>query len=225
MENVPLINIIASNPRPEDIDKLALWYNDVHVPMLMKYGVKSAERFKILTENPDYPTYLNMYHYANLRGYEERQSPQASTKIAKDVQATWPNGYGIRWRIGYKEHKKWSSAGEAALNEKTVIHIVGVNGPCLGKDAEFNQWYDTTHVPWLMKTGTVTEAVRYRITQESKDYPAYLAVYYFENPKAFEAFSNHPERLAAIKELDEHWPNGIGRMWWVQYQLIKGWKG
>jgi hypothetical protein len=224
MENVPVIHIVASSPRLEDIAKLTLWYNDVHVPMLMKYGVKSAERFKILTKNSDYPTFLGIYHYENLQGYENRQSPAATAEIAKDVQATWPNGYGIRWRVWYVEHRKWSAPGAASLGTGAVIHIVGVNGPGLGKDAEFNRWYDTTHVPWLMKTGTIMQSVRYQIIQPNKDYPAYLAVYYFENPKAFEAFSNHPERLAAIKELDEHWPNGIGRMWWVQYQMMKGWK-
>lgn len=223
MDN-PVIDIVASSPRPEDIDKLEPWYADVHVPMLMKYGVISAERFKALTENPDYPAYLNMYHYANIRGYDERYSPQASAEISKDVQARWPNGYGIRWRVWYIEHRKWSAPGAASLGTDAVIHVVGVNGPAPEKDAEFNEWYDNTHVPWLMKTGTIAQSVRYRIMQPNKDYPAYLAVYYFENPKAFEAFSNHPERLAAIKELDEHWPNGIGRMWWVQYQLIKGWK-
>jgi hypothetical protein len=223
MDN-PVIDIVAGSPRPEDIDKLALWYNDVHVPMLMKYGVKSAERFKILTENSDYPTFLGIYHYANLRGYEERQSPQASTEISKDVQTRWPNGHGVRWHVLYIERKKWSASRLVALSPGTVIHLVGVNGPAPGKDAEFNYWYDNTHVPWLMKTGAVIEAVRYRITQESKDYPAYLAVYYFENPKAFEAFSNHPERLAAVKELNEHWPEGIGSVWRVQYQMIKGWK-
>ena len=224
MEKVPFIHIVASSPRPEDVAKLAAWYKDVHVPMLMKYGVKSAERFKILAESPDYPTYLNMYHYADLRGYEKRLSPEASNEITKDVQATWPNGYGIRWRVGYLEHKKWRAPGAAPLTEGAVIHIVGVNGPALDKDVEFNQWYDNTHVSWLMKTGTIAEAARYRIFQLSKDYPTYLAVYYFENKGNYKTFTDHPERLAAVKELTEHWLGGIGSMWRVQYQMVKGWK-
>jgi len=226
MENVPIISIIGSRCRPDEEVKFNRWYSDVHIPMLLKYeGLTAVERYKVLTETPEYPTYWAIYHYDNLRAYDDRQkSPSLLAEVQKDMKATWPNGLDIRWRVSYLEHKKWSTSRAVSLSPNTVIHVVGVNGPAPEKDAEFNEWYDNTHVPWLMKTGTIAESIRYRITQESKDYPAYLAVYYFENPKAFEAFSNHPERLAAIKELDEHWPNGIGRMWWVQYQLIKGWK-
>jgi hypothetical protein len=224
MDNSPIIDIVASSPGPENIDKLERWYQDVHVRMIMKYGAKSVERFKALTESLDYPVYLNMYHYDNIHGYEERQSAQASAEISKDVQARWPNGYGIRWRVWYIEHKKWSVSRPAALSPGTVIHIVGVNGPAPEKDTEFNEWYDNTHVPWLMKTGTISQSVRYRITQPSKDYPAYLAVYYFDNQKKYETFLDHPERVAAVKELNEHWPNGIGSMWRVQYKMMKAWK-
>jgi hypothetical protein len=224
MDNSPVIDIVASSPRQEDMDKLEPWYQDVHVPMLMKYGVKSAERFKALTDNSDYPAYLNMYHYADIRGYDERYSPQASAEISKDLQASWPNGHGVRWHVWYIEHKSWSTSGTVALNPGMIIHIVGVNGPATGKEADFNEWYDNTHVPWLMKTGTISQSVRYRITQPGKDYPAYLAVYYFDNQKKYETFLDHPERVAAVKELNEHWPNGIGSMWRVQYKVIRGWK-
>ncbi len=232
----PVINIIGSRCRPEEEAKFNEWYNNTHIPMLMRYeGLKAVERFKILVENPDYSTYIAVYHYDNLKGLEERAKSPSSAEAAAEVKTTWPEGLDIRWRVSYIEHKKWSTPGASQLSTNTVIHIVGVNGPAPEKDAEFNEWYDKTHVPWLMKTGTISQSARYQITQPNnvsltnlkaliKDYPTYLAVYYFANQKKYEEFSDHPERLAAIKELDEHWPNGIGRMWWVQYQLIKGWK-
>ncbi len=224
MENSPVIQIIGSNPRPEDIDKLSLWYNDIHLPMLMKYGVQSAERFKILAENADYPAYVNIYHFANLRGYAQRQGPQASAEISKDVQSRWPNGYGVIWRPVYYEHRKWSAPGAGPLNPGSVIHVVGVSGPGKQADREFNEWYDSTHVPWLMKSGTIAEAARYRITQENREYPTYLAIYSFEDRAKYEEFTGHPERVAAVRELNEHWPHGIGSVWRVQYQLLKAWK-
>ena len=224
MDNSKVIHIVASTPRPKDLPKLAVWYSEVHVPMLMNYGVKLTEHFKALVENPDYPAYMNMYHYDNIQGYEECQSPQASAEISKDIQARWPNGYGIRWRIGYIEHKKWSSPMKTALTDETVIHVVGVNGPARVKAAEFNEWYDNTHVPWLMKTQTIAESLRYQIMQPNKEYPTYLAVYYFTNQQKYEIFLDHPERVAAVKELNEHWPNGIGGMWRVQYRMTKRWE-
>jgi hypothetical protein len=60
MDNSPVIDIVASTPRPEDLPKLAVWYSEVHIPMLMKCGVKSAELFKASVENPDYPNYMNI---------------------------------------------------------------------------------------------------------------------------------------------------------------------
>ena len=223
MENAPLIYIVGSNPRPEDTEKLARWYNDRHIPMLMKYGVNSAERFKILTESADYPVYLNIYRYENMQAYQKRQSPEASAEISKDSHATWPDGYGITWRAAYFEHRKWVTPSVSQLNAGAVIHVIGANGPGAEHDTEFNQWYDNTHVPWLMKSGTILQSVRYRIIEPNKDYPTYLAVYYFENKAKFEEFSTHPERVAAVKELNEHWPNGIGTVWRVQYQMVKGW--
>ena len=190
--------------------------------MLMRYeGLKAVERFKILTENPDYATYIAIYHYDNVKDMEGRSKSPSSADVAADMKATWPEGLDISWRVAYLEHKKWNAA---QLSPDTVIHVVGVNGPANVKETEFDAWYDNTHVPWLMKTGTISQSVRYRITRPNKDYPFYLAVYYFDNQKKYETFLDHPERVAAIKELDEHWPNGIGRMWWVQYKMMRDWK-
>jgi hypothetical protein len=224
VDNRQLIDIVASSPPPDVIDRLEEWYSNIHVAMIMKFGANSVERFKSLTGSPDYPTYLNMYHYAGIQAHDERYSPQASAEISKDVQSRWPNGYGIRWRVWYIEHKKWSASKTVVFSPEMILHIVGVNGPTPEKDAEFNEWYDTVHVPWLIKTGTISLSVRYRIMEPSREYPTYLAVYYFDNQKKYESFLDHPERAAAVKENQDHWPNGIGSMWRVPYKMSKAWK-
>jgi hypothetical protein len=225
MEGTPLINIIGVKCRPEQEAKFNNWYNNVHIPMLMQYeGLKGAERYHTLAENPDYPNLIAFYKYNKLKDMEKQATEPFYAAVAADIKATWPEGRDIRWRATYFEHRRWFAANTGALSSDTVIHIVGVNGPSPEKDAEFNTWYDYTHVPWLMKTGTITQSVRYRIAQPNKEYPAYLAMYYFDNKKKYETFLDHPERLAAVKEMNEHWPGGIGSMWRVQYRLIKEWR-
>jgi hypothetical protein len=225
MENVPVIDIVASSPLSQDTEKLEAWYSNVHISMIMKYGAESVERFKALNENSDYPVYLNMYHYPNIRGYDQRFSPEASAEISKDLQATWPNGHGVRWHVWYVEYKKWGVATAIPILKNTIMYIIGTNSPSPEKDAEFNTWYDNTHIPWLMKTGMLVGAVRYRIMFENKDYPSYLAIYYYDNRARYDEFFDHPERLAALKELHEHWPNWNDIMTWsLEYEFQKSWR-
>ena len=223
MDN-PVINIIGVRCRPEEEPKYNNWYNDVHIPMLLKYeGLKGAERYRILAETPDYPNLIAFYKYDNLKDQESMATALFYVAVAANIKATWTEGRDIRWRATFFEHRKWLAPSAGTLSPGAVIHIVGVNGPSPEKDAGFNEWYDNTHVPWLMKTGTISQSVRYRITQPNKDYPTYLAVYYFDNQKKYETFLDHPERAAAVKEMNEHWPGGIGSMWRVQYKMIKEW--
>ncbi len=223
MLEIPVINVVGSRCRPEEEAKFNKWYDEVHIPMLMKFkNMLAVARFKILKENPDYPTYLAIYQFLNKESYEAYEKSPELAKALAETKVSWPNGLDRMWRVQYEHLRDWQGEVKGAGRGKPLLHIVGAR-PKPEDEIRFNKWYDQTHVPWLMKTGVIKEAVRYKILKDSKDYPQYLAVYYFQSKKAFETFSDHPERLAAVKELQESWPDGIGTTWRVQYQMLKSW--
>jgi len=45
MADKPMINIVSTRCQPKDVEKFNKWYNEVHIPMLLK--------FKVLRELPD----------------------------------------------------------------------------------------------------------------------------------------------------------------------------
>jgi hypothetical protein len=89
VENVPVIFITGVNCQPGEEVKLNRWYNESHVPMLMSYeGLKAAERFRILKENPEYPTYIALYNYVNLEYFEKQGEAPFYAAVTTDREAT-----------------------------------------------------------------------------------------------------------------------------------------
>ena len=96
-------------------------------------------------------------------------------------------------------------------------------------EKKFNQWYNETHVPMLMKCKTLKKATRYkRVTPDDK-YPNYLIIYEFDSREGFERYDKGPELAAAIKETGESWPGkgmerGFDLEWRVEFELLKSWE-
>ncbi len=110
------------------------------------------------------------------------------------------------------------------MEVKPIIHVIATE--CRPEDEEkFNKWYDEIHIPLLLKFKGITEATRYRLINETEEYPKYLAIYKLESQSAFEAYETSPELVAALAELKETWKEGgFESKWRVQYEVMKTWK-
>jgi hypothetical protein len=52
MPGKPVINIVATRCQPVDDEKFNRWYNEVHIPMLLKYKkLLGVARYKVITES------------------------------------------------------------------------------------------------------------------------------------------------------------------------------
>ena len=92
-------------------------------------------------------------------------------------------------------------------------------------EQEFNKWYDEVHIPMLFKFKGMTSVVRYKLSSGPADFPKYLAVYEFEDQKAFDDFSKGPEMAAARAEMNETWKGRAFEIKWrAQYEPLKTWK-
>jgi quinol monooxygenase YgiN len=77
----------------------------------------------------------------------------------------------------------------------------------------------------LLKFQGLRAATQYEITRAIDNYPRFLAIYEFEDQKAFEAFELSPELAAALKEAEETWAEGdLKIMWLVSYNTVRTWR-
>ena len=110
------------------------------------------------------------------------------------------------------------------MGDKVMINIVATRCPP-DEEAKFNKWYDEVHVPMLFKFKGMRKAIRCQITNETEEYPKYLAIYEFENKKSFEEYETSPELDAVRKEMSETWKDRRWEtVWRVQYEITKTWE-
>jgi quinol monooxygenase YgiN len=222
---IPVLNVVGSRCKPEEEKKFNKWYDEVHIPMLMRFkDLVAVSRFKIIKESPDYPTYLAIYEFVSQSAYEAYQKRPDFPEAQADIKENWPNGLDIKWRVQYEFIRSWTEELESEGEGSPVINFVGTRAKPQD-EVRFNQWYDNTHIPGLLSTRRIKEAVRYKIVKESKEHAPYLTIYFFPNQKAYDEYFRSPARLQAIKEMEAEWPNNrFDIVWRAQYRLLKSWK-
>ena len=109
MESKPIMNVVATRCRPVDDEKFNKWYNEVHIPMLLKFkGIKEVTRYKILNDSEEYPTYLTLYTYENQDALKSFASSPELAAVMAETKETWKGeGFEIVWRVPYEHIKTW----------------------------------------------------------------------------------------------------------------------
>ena len=109
------------------------------------------------------------------------------------------------------------------MKDAPIINVVATR--CHPDDEEkFNKWYDEVHIPLLLKLKGLTEVTRYRIVNDTGEYPRYLTIYHYESQKAYEASQSSPEFAAVMDEMKETWKErDYERIWKVQYEFVRSW--
>lgn len=105
MAATPFINVVASKCDPKHEAKFNKWYEDVHIPMLMKFkGLKGVTRYKIGNDDKDLAEYLAIYEFESkevLDAYE--RSPELAAAL-EEIKESWPDGgWELVWRASYQQ--------------------------------------------------------------------------------------------------------------------------
>jgi len=109
MAKTRIINCVATSCAPENDAKFNKWYDEVHVPMLMKYkGIKKVTRYRIIEENAPKPKFLAVYEYDTKEELDGlNKSAEFGAAIA-EMQETWKgNMPDITWAISCEPIKTW----------------------------------------------------------------------------------------------------------------------
>jgi uncharacterized protein (TIGR02118 family) len=111
MAKARILNIVATECTAKNDAKFNKWYNEVHIPMLMKYkGIKKVTRYKIIDEKADKPRYIAIYEY-DTKGELNALTASPEFKAAiEEMQSTWKGEmFDIKWAVSCEPLKTWGN--------------------------------------------------------------------------------------------------------------------
>jgi antibiotic biosynthesis monooxygenase (ABM) superfamily enzyme len=109
MTKTRIINIVATECAPENDAKFNKWYDEVHIPMLMKFkGIKKVTRYRLIEENAPRPKFIAVYEYDNRKDFDGlTQSAEFQAAIA-EMNETWKDPkIDIKWAVSGEPIKTW----------------------------------------------------------------------------------------------------------------------
>ena len=118
MSSKPLIWMVGIQCRTADEVKFNTWYDDIHVPMLLKGDcVKKVTRFKLADETYNVgtttevcPNYLTIYEFADGEQFDSWMNGTARTEAGDDKSKTWSeNPYEVKWATRYNLINAWNA--------------------------------------------------------------------------------------------------------------------
>jgi hypothetical protein len=111
MDNKPVIITRWFGCPPEVEDKYNKWYNEVHIPMLLKCGqIKRVTRYKMISDDESFPKYMTIYEFEDLEAFERYDTSEARTAAHEEIKQSWPEGqpkYQSKGRARYEVMKTW----------------------------------------------------------------------------------------------------------------------
>ena len=109
MAKARFISIVTTECQPEEEAQVNKWYNEVHIPMLLKCkGLKKAARYKVVGENKDNPNYVAIYEYDSKEAMAaDGGSPEFKAAIA-EMDQTWKGkSFHIKGLFSCEPIKAW----------------------------------------------------------------------------------------------------------------------
>ena len=110
MAKARYITVVATNCADiKDEERFNEWYNNNHVPILMKYeGNVKTTRYKVNGEAPNGGCYLAIYEFDSAEARAGQQGSPAFQEAMAEMQQSWPNGgVEIKWMGNYDPIKAW----------------------------------------------------------------------------------------------------------------------
>jgi heme-degrading monooxygenase HmoA len=109
MPDSKVLQIVATECKADIEDKFNQWYNDVHIPMLMKYaGLKKASRYQLAGDSKDHAKYLAFYEYESEKAQADFNTSPEFAAAMEEMQGSWKDGViDIKWMANYNVIKTW----------------------------------------------------------------------------------------------------------------------
>ncbi len=111
MQKKQMINIVASDCRPEDEYKFNSWYDEVHIPFLLKFdGLLSVSRYKLAGDIKGQARYLAVYEFDSEEAVERFSTSPEIAAARAEMKQTWgEKGIDIKWWAPYELLRRWQT--------------------------------------------------------------------------------------------------------------------
>ncbi len=112
MDKQRVIFVVGTNPPPGKESEFNEWYDDVHVPMLLKApGMVRATRYQLVGEKEGIPKYLAIYEMEDKAAFARLDQSPERVAAQKQRLEQWAGGpdFSVVWRAAFKvlsEHEK-----------------------------------------------------------------------------------------------------------------------
>jgi hypothetical protein len=136
LEERPAMNTLFVSPSPGVDDDLLQryhkWAMEVWVPLVMKVpGITGADRYRIVKENPDYPSFGIITHWENIRAYINTRATPEILSLRGEF-SSWSKRAVVEyiWNASYNLVKSFRSGASYSSDEDdtrigntTVMHF------------------------------------------------------------------------------------------------------
>ena len=108
MEKQEIINIVITEAPPQEEERFNKWYNEVHIPLLLKYPkLKSVTRYKVMGESSQPAQYVAIYRFKNKPDFEAFVKGPERAAALKEMQGTWGSKLKITSVVPCESIKDW----------------------------------------------------------------------------------------------------------------------
>ena len=122
MQTKPVIHVVGLEYRPEAEEEFNRWFDDVHVPMMLKCpGVIGITRYELVTEGGvqshdlkdkgaevEYPKALAIMEFESVEAVQRYESSPERAEALEETKETWKDGgMSVKWRVQYQTVDTW----------------------------------------------------------------------------------------------------------------------
>jgi len=174
-EHRALLVAVVNSRQPGQDDTLRRWLTSVHMPNVARTpGVVSGRCYACAVQRYGKGQYALLYalDVTDARAFNDALEREAK---AEKMRGEWRDLADIVVTGIYTPMGPRRPSGQSGTANAMSVVVTNCNDPA--RDAEFNVWYDTVHVPNVVKTPGVLSARRYVCARQRIGNGRYLALY------------------------------------------------
>jgi hypothetical protein len=154
---------------PSIEDEFNAWYNDEHVPELLRVpGFLSGRRFRATNGQPKYAALYELESIAALSEPLFHQARPAHPKSTTATKKMWPHVRNLRRGI-YARLGTSTGASSGERTESAHLLLIGLKLDA-NAEAAFRDWCCNEHLPRLARAAGLGRAVGYVLDPRSTDH-------------------------------------------------------
>jgi hypothetical protein len=104
------LNIVATECDPKDTVKFNQWYDEVHIPMLLKCrDLKKVTRYRMIDPDKEKAKFLAIYEFESKEALEAYSRSHEFKAAIDEMEETLKQYklFDLKWAVGYEQMKTW----------------------------------------------------------------------------------------------------------------------